>query len=105
MNNDAVVVSEPAWKSVVLVCKDCRKRGSGPGDLKPKAVASEVKRASRGARLKTRVVLTTCLGLCPKGAMAIGMAGAADGTRLAIVRTLSDVERTATALLGASARA
>jgi hypothetical protein len=38
-------------------------------------------------------VLTSCLGLCPKGAMTIAYAGRLEGLRLAGVRTLGEVER------------
>jgi len=59
--------------ALVLVCKACGKRDSGPRDLKPKKLAAEFKSAAKGVRLKTRVVMTSCLGLCPKRAIAVGV--------------------------------
>ena len=61
---------------MVLVCKACGKRSSGPAkDGKPKKVAEAVKASARSARLKTRIVLTGCLGLCPKKATAVVVVG------------------------------
>jgi hypothetical protein len=45
-------------------------------------------------------VLTTCLGVCPKGAMTVGFAGAVGGTRVAAVETLADVDTAVALLLG-----
>lgn len=106
MTDDLVeTLTEPSWKSVVLVCKDCRKRSNGSGKLKPKAVASEARQTTKEAEPRPRVLLTTCLGLCPKGAMTIGVAGAAKGTRVAAVKTLAAVDRAVTLLLRASPKA
>jgi hypothetical protein len=99
------VVSSPVLQSLLLVCKDCKKRSSGPGKLKPKAVSSEIRRATKDQRPKPRVVLTTCLGICPKDAMAIAFAGGADGTRVAEVRTIADVQRMMPMLLSAASSA
>ena len=61
---------------MVLVCKACGKRSSGPAkEGKPKKVAEAVKAGAKQARLKTRVVLTGCLGLCPKKATAVVVIG------------------------------
>ena len=65
--------------ALVLVCKACGKRDSGPRGAKPKQVAQQLKRSAKDARLKTRVVMTSCLGLCPKRATAVvAVAGAAE---------------------------
>lgn len=62
--------------ALVLVCKACGKRSSGPAKAgKPKKIAEEFKLASKAARLKTRVVLTSCIGLCPKNATAVVVTG------------------------------
>jgi hypothetical protein len=100
MSGADAVLEAPSWTSVVLVCRDCRRRGNGPGKLKPKAVVSEVRRAVKEAKPRPRVVLTTCLGVCPKGAMTVGFAGAVGGTRVAAVETLADVDTAVALLLG-----
>ena len=61
------------WTDIVLVCRKCSKKlagGFGPeGD---ETLPRALKRALRatGSR-STRVIETKCLGLCPKGAVAI----------------------------------
>ena len=66
----------PKWEALVLVCKACGKRSSGPKDkaLKPKQVMQELRSAAKRQRVRSRVVLTTCLGLCPKRATAVVVA-------------------------------
>jgi predicted metal-binding protein len=62
--------------AMVLVCKACGKRSSGPAkEGKPKKLAQALKGAARQARLKTRVVMTSCMGLCPKKATAVVVIG------------------------------
>ncbi|QHJ01014.1 hypothetical protein GT347_25315 [Xylophilus rhododendri] len=61
--------------AMVLVCKACGKRSSGPKKFKPKHLAQEFKSEGREARMKTRVVLTSCMGLCPKNAAAVAAIG------------------------------
>ena len=56
---------------MVLVCRDCRKRRNGPADIKPKSLLKLVRHAARGSCPKPRVVLTSCLGVCPRGATAV----------------------------------
>lgn len=62
------------WRSFVVACRKCSKRldgGFGPdGDEK---LGRAVKRALRqvGRRGALHVVETGCLGLCPKGAVAV----------------------------------
>ena len=76
MKNDEVRQLPFRLDAMVLVCKACGKRGSGPAkEGKPKKVAEAVKTGARQARLKTRVVLTGCLGLCPKKATAVVVIG------------------------------
>jgi predicted metal-binding protein len=91
--SDLPVVLTPSWKTVWLVCKDCRKRSGGHTKLKPKEVASDIKRAMRDAKPRPRIVLTACLGLCPKNALTIAVAGEGHRTHAAAVAAIADVER------------
>lgn len=71
MNDDSPRQLPFRLDALVMVCKACGKRSSGPRDARPKDVAKEFKRAGKDARLKTRVVMTSCMGLCPKRATAV----------------------------------
>ncbi len=67
------------WRDVVLVCRQCQKRGNGPKVLKAKPVAAALRAALKHAPQRPRVVLTNCLGLCPRGALAVVAPSAAQG--------------------------
>ncbi|MDP9899243.1 hypothetical protein [Variovorax ginsengisoli] len=91
------------YTGAVLICKQCQKRSSGPAKLKAKDLQQPFKRALGGARLRLRIVQTTCLGLCPKKAIAVA-AFAADGpSLLAAVRDEEEVAPIAGRLLGRAA--
>lgn len=75
----------PTWNTVVLVCKACGKRGSGPKKTRPKAIADELRRAAGRTRPRPRVLLTGCLGLCPKAATAVALVGERRATLLVAV--------------------
>lgn len=90
MNQEAVP-SSPRWRAVVLVCKACGKRSKAPKEAKPKAIAADVRRLTKGLPQRSRIVLTGCLGLCPKGATAVAVAGHAVGTRVVAIRRRSQV--------------
>jgi hypothetical protein len=85
------------WTGVFLVCEDCRSRGSGPKD-KPKAVASAVRQESRRSGERARIVLTGCLGLCPKKATAVAHAGSASPASMVAVRSLKHLREAVAAL-------
>lgn len=83
--NDADAATTPAamprrlktrWQHVALVCRACAKRGNGPDKLKPKRVARALRDACDASGRATKVMLTPCLGLCPKGAMVVVVPGA-----------------------------
>ncbi len=61
----------PGWEVLVLVCKACRKRSSGPKSPKPKELAAALRQAGKEQKVKTRAVLTSCMGLCPRDATAV----------------------------------
>lgn len=92
MKANQVIFEKPSWEAAVLVCKDCGKRSSGPRELKIKVVVSELKRSLRKARPRPRCVLTSCLGLCPKGAVAVALAGGDKPARITAIRSLDEAE-------------
>ncbi len=87
MTAAGVPARRPRFEAVYLVCKACGKRGNGATKLTPKRLATLVRREAKGSNVRTRVVATTCLGLCPKKAVAL--ARAADAAPLAIVAVRS----------------
>lgn len=91
-------VCQPSWEAVVLVCRDCRKRGSVPKDLKLKPALQEARRALKPCGLRARVVACSCLGLCPKRAFAVAVAGAAQAPMMAAVRTVEQLAPAVAAL-------
>jgi len=93
MNNDQARSLPFRLDALVLVCKACGKRSSGPAKSgKPKKIAAAFKDAGKAARLKTRVVLTSCMGLCPKNATAVVVTGNRHGTAQFAVEDLQQVE-------------
>jgi hypothetical protein len=94
MIEDPALPSRPEWTAVLLVCRACRKRSDGPRGFGAKSVAREAQRALRAdgsLRPRPRVVACGCLGLCPKAATAIALAGPAGGPRIAPARSLEAV--------------
>ncbi len=103
MNSDVATSDDPdvrpaRFGAVYLVCKACGKRSSGPGKLKPKEVAGLVRQASKKGVVRSRVVLTTCLGLCPKKATAVARVASGTPTRIVAISARKEVDR-AVALL------
>lgn len=88
------------YTGAIMICKQCQKRSSGPSKLKVKDLQQPLKRALGDARLRFRTVQTSCLGLCPKKAIALA-AVAADGTSLlAAIREEDDLTPVAKRLRG-----
>ena len=82
----------PSWDALVLACKQCRKRRDGPRDTKAKVIALTFRTAMKVQRLKSRTLLTTCQGLCPKGATAVTVTARDAKTRGFSVRSADDTE-------------
>lgn len=81
-----IVAEATSWRDVILVCQKCGKKldgGFGPDG--EESLARVLKRALRatGRRSTTRVMETKCMGLCPKGAVAV-LPATAPGTILRI---------------------
>lgn len=62
---------EPSFHGVLLVCRECEKRGSGPKDLRSKDVRKVARQCVKAERGRVRVVTSSCLGPCPKKAMTV----------------------------------
>ena len=75
-------------KSIVLVCEACPRRSKGPKRIGAKRVAKALRGACRDAGVaKPRIVLTSCLGACPKKAFTVAATGpGGDVTMLAFRR-------------------
>lgn len=56
---------------VVLVCGECEDRKNGPDRLRAKNVRKELKRGLVQSAVRLRIVECSCLGICPKKAIAV----------------------------------
>ncbi len=92
MNKAAPLPESPSWGAVLLVCRVCNKRSNGPKDLKAKQLSSIARRSGKGEKPRTRVLLTSCMGLCPKSATAVAFIGAQGMTRIVAVRSTAQLE-------------
>jgi predicted metal-binding protein len=79
------------WNSLFLVCKQCRKRGNGPQE-KAKKLLGVIRGQTRDYASRPRVVLTNCLGVCPKEATAVAFAHPGEPPRVFSVRSESELE-------------
>jgi len=80
----------PSWHTVVLVCRECEKRGGGPKRLTAKAVRGALKDALRGAGGQARVVTSSCLGPCPRRAVTVAALAPGQPAAVAAVRSLDE---------------
>ncbi len=88
----AAKLERPKWGAVVLVCKACGKRSSGPRDLKTKELTNVARKHANWPGVRTRVLATGCLGLCPKRATAVAFAGNGLAARIVAVRSTTQLE-------------
>ena len=100
---DTSVFVPTRYAGAVLVCEKCEKRDKGPKKLTTKALRSELRQALGGGRTRLRIVQTSCLGLCPKKAIAVAAVTPEAGSVLAAVKRKRDVPALAAGLLGPSA--
>ena len=89
------------FETAMLLCRACTKRGSGP----PKKELKELARALRGAARdaghpRPRVVLTSCLGACPKKAFTLAATRADGRVAMLAVRGDDDPAAAVAAALG-----
>jgi predicted metal-binding protein len=77
VKDSSIVTIRPRRPEPILVCRKCLKRAVDGKQIK-RALKSEVKRRSDAqATKRPRIVLTDCLGICPKRAVVL-----ASGTTL-----------------------
>lgn len=72
---------KPKFGGLALVCGECEKRSNGPSKLNARQVRKILKGELHNLPQRLRVVQCTCLGLCPKKAIAVAVA--ANGRPLA----------------------
>lgn len=96
MRDDA---TRPGWSTVVLVCKDCKKRRDAPNKMKTRAVVAEIKGALRDQRPRPRVVTSSCLGICPTGRLVVAAVGVEADARAVSVASLDEVPHAVRSLL------
>lgn len=58
---------------IALVCGECEKRSNGPSKLKTKQVRKVFKKELHNLPVRLRVVQCSCLGICPKKAIAVSV--------------------------------
>jgi predicted metal-binding protein len=75
MSNIFPLIETPSWDTVILICKDCRKRKNGLQHLKSKALVKIARRDLPAASPRPRVASVSCLGVCPKHAIAVACLG------------------------------
>ena len=86
------------YTGAVMICEQCEKRRSGPSKLTAKKLRGPFKDALGDARLRLRIVQTSCLGLCPKKAIAVAAVEAGGQALLAEIRDKDDVTTVAARL-------
>lgn len=86
-----VQVRRAGWEQILMICKACEKRSKAPKKFGAKRLAKTLSQALRAAKQpKTRVVYTSCMGLCPKQAIAVGAAGGDGPVKLVAWRKADD---------------
>jgi hypothetical protein len=85
-------VGPPDWDSLLLICKDCRRRKDGPKHLKTKALAKSLKTEMKANALQARIVLTSCLKLCPKKATSVAFVAGLANPRIAAIKSCAQLE-------------
>ena len=73
MSDPQFPVSRPKWqRSLILVCEKCGKKLDGKGDY-AQELKKEWKQEFQSAGLwgESRIVVTSCLDVCPSGEMAV----------------------------------
>jgi predicted metal-binding protein len=84
--------SQPEWDSLLLVCKECRKRKDGPKHLKAKTLAATLKVMARKKAPLSQIVMTSCLGLCPKRATAVAYTGVGPAPRIVAITSSAELQ-------------
>lgn len=97
-------MDKPSWDAIMLICKECGKRKNAPDDLKSKVLVKRARGHLKKSRPRPRVISTSCLGVCPKGAIAVAWVGGTHAPRLACVDTPAAFDAALPLLTGSDAR-
>ena len=98
MASSSLVTIRPRRSPPILVCKKCLGRIDDGKQLR-KTLKSEAKRRSVAQNVKPpRVVLTNCLGICPKQAVVVASAATLSRGEYLLLRD-ADVAESAAAIL------
>ena len=103
MNTDKgthATIERPGWASLLLICKDCRRRKNGPKHLKATTLAKDIKHQVKEIMPGARIILTTCLKLCPKKATSVAYVGEAAEQRITAVKDSDQLLRRLPLLIG-----
>jgi predicted metal-binding protein len=97
---DDTIILSPSWESLFLVCKDCRRRKDGPKHLKARALAKEIKHQVKDSVPGgARIVLTSCLKLCPKKATSVAFVGPLAKPRITAIKSSGQLQDSLSLLL------
>jgi predicted metal-binding protein len=91
--------ASPKWDALLLICRKCRKRGEGAGDVKPKTLAKIAHSLLKEHEPRPRVVLTGCLGVCPKAATTVAYLGGGIAPRVIAVASWEELDEALPKLL------
>ena len=92
---------KPGFATVLLLCRACGKRSDGPARKEAKDTAKRLRAAARAAgHPRPRVVMTSCLGACPKKAFTLAATGAVGVVSMVAFRRDDDAAAAVAALLG-----
>lgn len=99
-SSDAPKILRPGWHSAVLVCQACEKRSKGPKKITARELARQLKKAAHEAKVaRPRIVMTSCLGACPKKAFTVAAASPEGSIRMVAFRRGDDAGTAIEALL------
>jgi predicted metal-binding protein len=96
-------VEPPVAQAMVSICEKCGKRVGGSGKNASHRLASHFKRQVKREFSKgdIRIVLTTCMDICPDERVAVAITPNATGIApLFLVVDIDDVEASSEALIG-----
>lgn len=100
-------VESPVAQAMVSICEKCGKRAGGSGKNVSHRLASHFKRQVKREFSKgdIRIVLTTCMDICPDERVAVAITPIALGVApLFLVVDIDDAEASSEALIGALRR-
>jgi len=104
----AQAVESPVAQAMVSICEKCGKRTGGSGKNVSHRLASHFKRRVKRefAKGDIRIVLTTCMDICPDNRVAVAISPTASGMGpLFLAVDIDDVEASSEALIRAIQRA